>query len=196
MLTNSSQAAIAGYSYGPYGASAVAGTGGSAFGYTGAEFNGADQLLYLGNRYYSPQQQRFISEDPIGLAGGTNIYAYVDGDPVDFLDPEGLLAGVPAGESYGEEAAQYWADLAVKTGNPLYNIPGAVASLWTPCTSDATASTLIGAYGLRVFGPFTTRGVPRFLARYRQYIRYDAPHHNKGWEFDGRIPNWVRNRFK
>jgi RHS repeat-associated protein len=62
------------------------GTGGP-FAYTGAEFNSTDELLYLRNRYYSPASQRFISEDPIGLGGGINAYAYVDGNPISAVDP-------------------------------------------------------------------------------------------------------------
>lgn len=101
---------------------------------------------------------------------------------------------IDAGESYGDSAAQYWADLAEQTGNPLYHIPGALAALWTPSTSDATALTLAGGYAARVLGPFSPRGVPGPLARIREYIRFDRPHHGKGWEFDGKIPKWIRDK--
>lgn len=41
-------------------------------------------------RYYNPQTGRFLSEDPIGLRGGINEYAYVGDDPIDWIDPFGL----------------------------------------------------------------------------------------------------------
>jgi RHS repeat-associated protein len=46
--------------------------------------------LYMRNRYYDPIQGRFTQEDPIGLAGGMNLYGYADGDPVNYSDPFGL----------------------------------------------------------------------------------------------------------
>lgn len=43
------------------------------------------------SRYYSPTLQRFISEDPLGMAGsGPNLYAYAGDDPVNFTDSSGL----------------------------------------------------------------------------------------------------------
>ncbi len=45
---------------------------------------------YRRNRYYDPQQGRFTQEDPIGLAGGMNLYGFAGGDPVNFSDPFGL----------------------------------------------------------------------------------------------------------
>ena len=61
------------------------------FGYTGREDDGTG-LQYNRVRYYSPAEGRFISQDPLGIAGsGTNQYLYVGGDPLDAADPSGLF---------------------------------------------------------------------------------------------------------
>lgn len=57
--------------------------------YTGRE-NDSNGLYFYRARYYDPVLKRFISEDPIGLRGGINSHAYVEGDPVSRSDPEGL----------------------------------------------------------------------------------------------------------
>ena len=46
--------------------------------------------LYRRERYYEPTTGRFTQEDPIGLAGGLNLYGFASGDPVNFSDPFGL----------------------------------------------------------------------------------------------------------
>ena len=69
------------YHYGPpfWHGSLVAG-GGDASGYQ-----------YKRNRYYDPSTGRFTQEDPIGLAGGLNLYGFAGGDPVNYADPFGLF---------------------------------------------------------------------------------------------------------
>jgi RHS repeat-associated protein len=50
----------------------------------------ASGLVYRRNRYYDPQKGQFTQIDPIGIAGGLNLYGYAGGDPVNFSDPFGL----------------------------------------------------------------------------------------------------------
>jgi len=49
-------------------------------------------LLYRRNRYYDAATGQFTQEDPIGLAGGLNLYGFANGDPINFSDPFGLRA--------------------------------------------------------------------------------------------------------
>jgi RHS repeat-associated protein len=48
-------------------------------------------LHYNFMRYYLPRTGSYLSPDPIGDAGGDNVYAYV-ADPVCWTDPLGLMA--------------------------------------------------------------------------------------------------------
>lgn len=48
-------------------------------------------LHYNRHRYYDPRLGRYITQDPSGLAGGMNPYAYVDAAPQRFIDPLGLV---------------------------------------------------------------------------------------------------------
>jgi len=41
-------------------------------------------------RHYDPRKGTFTQEDPIGLAGGLNLYGFANGDPINFSDPFGL----------------------------------------------------------------------------------------------------------
>lgn len=47
------------------------------------------------NRWYDSSTQRFISRDPIGLAAGANLYAYVSNNPTTRIDPLGLSEWPP-----------------------------------------------------------------------------------------------------
>lgn len=50
--------------------------------------------------------QRFISEDPIGLAGGINQYVYVENNPVSWIDPEGLASSGRSGRRSGGKSRE------------------------------------------------------------------------------------------
>ncbi len=79
------------YSYPPFGSTGSASTSSpNKFRYTGREASDNTGLYYYRARYYSPSQSRFIQEDPLGLAAGPNVYAYVNNDPIDLIDPLGL----------------------------------------------------------------------------------------------------------
>ena len=52
-------------------------------------------LIYMRNRWYDPALGRFIGRDPIGLAGGPNLYAYVSNNPINSSDPFGLEIPAP-----------------------------------------------------------------------------------------------------
>ncbi|KAK3937414.1 virulence plasmid 65kDa B protein-domain-containing protein [Diplogelasinospora grovesii] len=47
-------------------------------------------FCYFENRYLLPWLGRWLSPDPIGTAGGLNVYCYVSSDPVNNVDPSGL----------------------------------------------------------------------------------------------------------
>ena len=65
----------------------------------GRAWDAESGLYYNRARFYEPAAGRFISEDPIGLAGGVNPYQYAVGDPVNLSDPSGLKVCLDRGET-------------------------------------------------------------------------------------------------
>ena len=85
------------YTFEPFGATTVSGAGSAnAVQFTGRENDGTG-LYYYRARYYQPQLNRFVSEDPLGLAAGPNVFAYVDNHPTGFVDPYGLKPSLAFG---------------------------------------------------------------------------------------------------
>ncbi|WAK00978.1 polymorphic toxin type 47 domain-containing protein [Methylobacter sp. YRD-M1] len=60
--------------------------------FQGQYYDSETGLHYTLNRYYDPQAGRFIHQDPIGLAGGVNLFQYAV-NPVNWIDPLGLKCG-------------------------------------------------------------------------------------------------------
>lgn len=89
-LTDSGGSVRTSYTYEPYGNTTVSGeANANATQYSGRENDGTG-LYYYRARYYDPGSSRFVTEDPIGFAGGNNIYAYVGGNPISLRDSRGL----------------------------------------------------------------------------------------------------------
>jgi RHS repeat-associated protein len=59
--------------------------------YTGQAWITELGMYYYKARMYSATLGRFMQTDPIGMAGGPNLYAYVSNDPINLQDPVGML---------------------------------------------------------------------------------------------------------
>jgi RHS repeat-associated protein len=78
------------YDYSPWGEqSVISGNNPADFGFTGY-YTGVGPTL-APFRLYNAQLGRWISRDPIGEAGGINLYGYVGNSPINSLDPLGLI---------------------------------------------------------------------------------------------------------
>ena len=55
----------------------------------GQYYDSETQTHYNYQRDYDPESGRYLTADPIGLTGGTNLYAYVTNNPLALMDPRG-----------------------------------------------------------------------------------------------------------
>ncbi len=89
-----------GYTYDAFG-SLVQGslTGLTDYGYLGKQNDPTSKLYNYGYRDYKPQTARFTTVDPVH--DGTNWFAYVNNDPVNFVDLEGYMPQAVVGGVIG-----------------------------------------------------------------------------------------------
>ena len=154
-MTDASGTVVARYDYDPYGRTTKLSGGLDAdFGYTGHYVHAPSGLYLTLFRAYDADSGRWLNEDPIGEAGGINLYGYVGNNPISYVDPYGLAIGDWwDGRTYFNSGfTESWSDSASSIGQAL---GGAAAGNW-----DQVAD----AYDSGVFGqtqdadPFTYYG--------------------------------------
>ncbi|MBI4830174.1 MAG: RHS repeat-associated core domain-containing protein [Candidatus Lindowbacteria bacterium] len=114
------------------------------FTYTGREYHSRSGLYYYRARFYDPRIGRFITPDPIGQIGGVNLYAYVGNNPVNYVDPLGLLS--PTANSVltavGVVGMGVGAIVIVTATSPAWFAAGVVI------TAAGGVATIYGAYNI------------------------------------------------
>jgi RHS repeat-associated protein len=99
-LLDSSGAIVASYRYDTFGkVVAQSGSLNQPFQFSTKRFDSDTGLIYYGYRFYNPSIERWMNRDPLGEAGGINLYGFVGNDPVNWIDPDGLSKKDPW---YGE----------------------------------------------------------------------------------------------
>ncbi len=93
-------------------------------GYTGHIKDSATGLNYMQARYYDPLIGRFLSIDPVGFSPGApymfNRYTYVNNDPLNMIDPTGMVPlAIPVA---------IWGYRAYKTGQALRKVAKAASA--------------------------------------------------------------------
>ncbi len=91
ILTNDSQAIAWKAVYTPFGEAVPSiQTVENPFRFPGQYYDQETGLHYNYFRYYDPTTGRYVTPDPIGLEGGTNLWPYVANNPGNYIDPSGL----------------------------------------------------------------------------------------------------------
>jgi len=95
-LIDSAQATVAQYVYDPFGrVMKKTGTLDQPFQFSTKQYDPETGHSDYGHRFYSAELGRWLTKDPLGEAGGVNLYQMVGNNPVNWADPWGLRPVTP-----------------------------------------------------------------------------------------------------
>ncbi|WP_181414276.1 RHS repeat-associated core domain-containing protein [Frischella perrara] len=112
----------------------------------GQYFDEESGLHYNRHRYYDPHCARYISQDPIGLAGGENAYSYV-ANPITWIDPLGLNEVCPGTVNTTQAGDVSTSSVKVNIANDFIKNP---QSIWGKSADDIAKDFQAAGYQVNV----------------------------------------------
>ena len=143
------QAKVAEYGYNSFGR--LMAKGGSLeqpFQFSTKRYDKNSGLVYYGYRFYNPAIERWMNRDPLGEDGGVNLYGFVENDPVNLVDPEGLWIAQAIGGGIGAVYGMYSAHqngTSMLQGALVGGLTGVLSTIPIPGLNGVVSGALMGA---------------------------------------------------
>src|SRR5437899_273674 len=93
-MLDANQSVVASYRYDPFGnliSSSGSLAGANTYRFSSKEFHVQSGMYYYGERFYDPNLQRWINQDPLGEYGGINLFGFAFNDPINLVDADGRI---------------------------------------------------------------------------------------------------------
>ncbi|WP_444994538.1 RHS repeat-associated core domain-containing protein [Aliikangiella sp. IMCC44359] len=183
VMTDESQTIVWQASYTPFGqATITTNTIDNNIRFPGQYFDSESGLHYNYFRYYDAEIGRYITSDPIGLAGGINTFGYGYQNPIMNFDPLGLyvppalpqsVVDFSAGLGDGIVDAMSWGYLDAQQIRDQLGISGGLDK----CSNNYSVGNLTGFASAAMIGPLArvgyitqARAIPKIAQTARQAV--------------------------